>query len=121
MPPWISRPTPVLLQQHGNLKGILAEDHWHVSVECSMMSLQEGNMPGIGKSKSMEETRGMLRVAAQECSSLAMRQAKEKGLTVMVAQGNRIVKLAPDGTWTEVKKIDSPSVHLAKGLKVNYR
>lgn len=78
-------------------------------------------MPGIGNHKKDEETRSILRAAARECSAIAMRQAKEQGLTVTVAEGNRLVKVAPDGARTELKALVSPKMNLAKGSRVNYR
>jgi len=78
-------------------------------------------MPVAGKHKRDEETVGLLRTAASDCSSLAMRQAKEHGLTVTVVEGNRIVKIAPNGSKTELKVLRQTGAYLAKGSKVSYR
>jgi hypothetical protein len=78
-------------------------------------------MPAGGKQKRSEETVTILRTAASESSTLAIRQAREHGLTVTVAEGNRIVKIAPNGTRTELKVLASSGAYLAKGSRVKYR
>lgn len=86
-----------------------------------MMSFQEGIMPVAEKRKRDEETIRLLRIAALDCSTLAIRQAKEHGLTVTVVEGDRIVKVAPNGTRTELKTLRQIGAVLAKGSKVSYR
>ena len=78
-------------------------------------------MPAGGKMKRNEETVTILRAAAAASSALAIRQAREHGLTVTVAEGNRIVKVAPNGTTTEVKVLAPSGAYLAKGSKVRNR
>ena len=78
-------------------------------------------MPAGGKTKRNEETVPILRAAAAASSALAIRQAREHGLTVTVAEGNRIVKVAPNGTTTEVKVLAPSGAYLAKGSKVRNR
>jgi hypothetical protein len=85
------------------------------------MSLQEDPMPTGGKPKRNEETVTILRAAASASSTLAIRQAREHGLTVTVAVGNRIVKVAPNGATTELKVLAPSGAYLAKGSKVSYR
>jgi hypothetical protein len=86
-----------------------------------MMSFEEGVMPVVGKHKRDEETVSLLRTAASDCSSLAIRQAKEYGLTVTVVEGDRIVKVAPNGAKTELKVLRQTGAHLTKGSKITYR
>jgi len=78
-------------------------------------------MPAGGKQKRNEETVTILRAAASASSTLAIRQAREHGLTVTVAVGNRIVKVAPNGATTELKVLAPSGAYLAKGSKVSYR
>jgi hypothetical protein len=78
-------------------------------------------MAAGAKQKRNEETVTILRAAAAESSTLAIRQDREHGLTVTVAEGNRIVKVAPNGAKTEVKVLASSGAYLAKGSKVIYR
>ena len=51
------------------------------------------------------EARDLDRIAA-EASDSAVQAAWQKGLSVTVLDGNDIVRIAPDGTKTVVKKLE---------------
>mgnify|MGYP001355726168 CR=1 FL=1 len=73
------------------------------------------------KGKVEEETTAILRVAARESSSQAVRSARSRGLTLTVVSNGCIVQEAPNGTQTTVKQLTSPRTTLAKGQILTYR
>ena len=50
----------------------------------------------------------MLARCAREASQEAIRKAFAAGLSITVVKGNRIVKVAPDGTETFLKYVENP-------------
>ena len=73
------------------------------------------------KGKVDEETTAILREAARESSSQAVRSARSRGLTLTVVSNGWIVQEAPHGTQTMVKPLASPRTTLAKGQILTYR
>lgn len=73
------------------------------------------------KLKLKREDTQIHRIAAAKCSAQTVQQVRQHRLSLTVAEQERVVEVAPDGSRKVLKELPASRLGLAKGTILTYR